>query len=184
MSSNVPSPSLPFAPSAAITNNKVALTVLPPPSPVSPPSDRPAGVSNLFRESQKKLLSDSPSMDIHLLRGRGGAGCDWLGFVLMILVHLIMWIILLTVMRMMISPPLPFIMLFKLPDQRLGIRRLPLTASTSHTFIRSRLIVSISPGPSTCVYKRQYAMIRRQLSKATIVQLLCNRCIKEEVHVD
>jgi hypothetical protein len=44
-------PPSPDAPSAAITNNEVALATLAPSSPSSPASDQRAGVSNLFRDS-------------------------------------------------------------------------------------------------------------------------------------
>ncbi len=46
-------PPLPNAPSAAITNNKVALATLAPFSPSSHASDRCAGVSNLFWNNAK-----------------------------------------------------------------------------------------------------------------------------------
>jgi hypothetical protein len=62
MSRDVPLLPLLFAPSAAVTNYKVALAVLPPPSAVSPASDWPAGASNLFCNSQEKCLSNLPLM--------------------------------------------------------------------------------------------------------------------------
>ncbi len=61
VSRDVPSLWSPFAPSTAVTNNKVALAVLPPPSPVSPASDRHASVSYLFCNAQEKHLSNLPS---------------------------------------------------------------------------------------------------------------------------
>ncbi len=60
MLKDTPSPPLPDAPSAAITNNKVALAVLPPPSPSSPALDLCACMSNLFQDAQENRLSDLP----------------------------------------------------------------------------------------------------------------------------
>ncbi len=61
----------PFASSAAVTNNEVALAILPPPSPASPTSDLPAGVSNLFCNSQEKCPSNLPLMGYSLAKKKG-----------------------------------------------------------------------------------------------------------------
>ncbi len=95
-----------------------------------------------FAMPKKSAFPTCHWQDISPRRRRGGAGRDWPGLVLMIPVHSIILTILLTMLRMMITHPLPFIMSFELPDQKLGIRRLPLTATTSHTFVRSCSIVS------------------------------------------
>ncbi len=44
------------------SNNKVALVLLTPPSPVSPASHRHIGRTNLFRDCAEKHLSDLPLM--------------------------------------------------------------------------------------------------------------------------
>jgi hypothetical protein len=61
MSQDAPSPPSLDAPSAAITNNKVALALFVPPSPASPALPRRAGAMNLFRDGTKKHHSDLPS---------------------------------------------------------------------------------------------------------------------------
>ncbi len=58
---DAPSPPSPNAPSAAVTNNKVALTLVAPPSPASPALPWRAKATNLFQDGAKKHHSDLPS---------------------------------------------------------------------------------------------------------------------------
>jgi hypothetical protein len=60
MSQDATPPLLPNAPSAAVTNNKVELALLAPPSPVSPALHQHARVTNLFQDGAKKHHSNLP----------------------------------------------------------------------------------------------------------------------------
>ena len=53
-----PPPRLPDAPPASVTNSKVALTLLPPPSSASPASPRHVGAANIFQDCSEKQASD------------------------------------------------------------------------------------------------------------------------------
>jgi hypothetical protein len=67
-----PPPPLPSAPSAAVTNSKVALALIAPPSPVSPAPHGRAGGTNLFRDGVKKRHSDLPSTGYSPAKKKGG----------------------------------------------------------------------------------------------------------------
>jgi hypothetical protein len=62
----------PNAPSAEVTNIKVAIALLAPPSPASPTLYRRAGVTNLFRDGAKKHHSDLPLTGYSPAKKKGG----------------------------------------------------------------------------------------------------------------
>jgi hypothetical protein len=82
MPNHTPSPPIPNAPSTALTNNKVVLALLAPPSPASPALHQCAGVMNLFCDGTK---TDTNKMASNLLIYPGtktmfvGFVADWLG---------------------------------------------------------------------------------------------------------
>ncbi len=69
---DAPLPPSPDAPSAAITNNEMALALLAPPSPASPALPRCAGATNLFRDGAKKRHSELPSTGYLPAKKKGG----------------------------------------------------------------------------------------------------------------
>jgi hypothetical protein len=77
MTKDTPLPPLPDAPFAAITNNKMAFTLLGPPSPTSPALHQCAGMANLFRDSSNtdtnKRVSDLSSMGYSSAKKKGGS---------------------------------------------------------------------------------------------------------------
>ena len=83
MSQDMPLPTLPGAPTAAITNNAVALVLLTPPSPTSPTLHWHAGLTNLSGIASKRTLTRgfliSHWRGVPPLRSWGGAKRPVLG---------------------------------------------------------------------------------------------------------
>ncbi len=77
MSQDSPLPPLPDAPPAAITNNKVALALLAPPSPSSSAFHHHAELANLFRDcvetDTNKRLSNLSLRGYSLAKKKGGS---------------------------------------------------------------------------------------------------------------
>jgi hypothetical protein len=72
MSQNHPPPRLPDAPPATVTNCKVALALLPPPSLTSPASPRHVVAANIFQDCSKKQASDLASTGYSPAKKKGG----------------------------------------------------------------------------------------------------------------
>jgi hypothetical protein len=69
---DVPPLPLPDAPSATVTNSKVALALIAPPSPVSTAPHSHAGGTNLFQDGAEKHHSNLPLMGFSPAKNKGG----------------------------------------------------------------------------------------------------------------
>ena len=152
MSQDRPPPPSPDAPPAAVTNDKVALALLAPPSPTLPVLHQRAGMANLFRDCVKiddhKRLSNLPLMGFSHTKKKGGVKHAALGRVvfdrvaslIVLEIHLkramLMTVWIQTKKRMKTTHPLRHKSLFhSLRSQSPRIQRLPSTVITSHFFV-------------------------------------------------